>query len=154
MEDTIYYDENLFYVNEIINTVGDGFRLDLHASIFLDKVVEDVLFVESALAFLFAALRENELLINRAEHLRRMLRTKSRYSDVLDMIVNESHSLSEQIAPFFSKFKELSAGQRADMVEIRNILFTQGDLTTGESDVVSEAEIRFLLKEEDSEEPA
>lgn len=148
----IYYDENLFYLNEIINTIATGLRLNLQASIFAEKLVEDILFVENALSHLFGALVENTVLINRSEHLRRLLRTRRRFAEVLNSIMAEDHSLSVKLEPFFAKFRDLADGQRDHIRSIRETLSATQSESVHEKDVVSELEFKFLLSEESSEE--
>ena len=152
--DDIYYDEDLFYLNEVIHTISDGFRLDLQSALFVDKIVDDIMFVENTIAILYGALMENELVIKRAEHLKRLVQTKVQFADMLEGVVRGDHRFGDAIAPFYSRFGEMAAGQRESaesaMTEVRSTKNTE--MST--PDVVSEQEIRFLLMEENSEEPA
>ena len=152
MDDTIYYDENLFYINEIINTISDGFKLDLIPSLFSEKIVEDILFVEGALDVVHESLVENELMINRAEHLRKLVRTKTRFADLIETIVREDHAFSKAAEPFHPRFREISERQREHVALLRDVLFATAESQGDDIDVVSEQEFRFLLSKEDNSE--
>ncbi len=103
MTEKLYYDDNIFYINEIITTIDDAVQLDIDSGLFLDKIVEDILFVEGTLARLYGSLSENELLIRRTEHLRRILRSKQKYTQLLEDIVQQRAAIGAELTPFFFK---------------------------------------------------
>ncbi len=141
----MFYDENLYYLDEVINNVGMGSKLDISADLFLDKTVEDVFFVENALSIIYGSLREAERLIQRAEHLRKILRTKTRFAEVLDSITNGEHALSSQLEPFFARFREMAQNQRSHRSEILKLISESTVDSDQTTDVVSEKELSFLL---------
>ncbi len=154
MDDTIFYDENLFYLNEIINTIEHGFRLAIQPQLFSNKIVEDIFFVQTTLSELHRVLMDNELMIQRSEQLRRLLRTKSRFIEVLESAVRQENPLTADLSPIIPRFQELMSEQQGQVSEIREILRAATNGTLEETDLVSEQEFRFLLMEENSEEPA
>jgi len=154
MAEKIYYDDNIFYLNEIISNIDDGIRLDIDSGLFLDKLVEDILFVESTLARLYGSLQENDKLIRRGEHLRRLVRSKLKFSELLEDIVQHRVPISENLVPFYPKFHELISEQQDHLDEIRAQLTTANGSADEGEDVVSQEEIRFLLMESNSEETA
>ena len=152
MDDLIYYDEDLFFLNEIIRTIENATRLDLQPGLFLDKIVDDIMFVENTLAVLYGTLMENEHLMHRPDHLDRLARTESRFAEVLEEVLRGGHSLDSEIAPFYPRFGEMSTGQRDRVAIIKSVLRETVEIPRETSDVVSEQEIRFLLMEEKTEE--
>ena len=154
MAEKIYYDDNIFFLNEIISNIDDGIRLDIDTELYLDKLVEDILFVESILTRLYGSLQENDKLIRRSEHLRRLIRSKLKFSELLEDIVHQRVSISENLVPFYPKFNELISQQQNHLDEIRAQLSTSNGSTEEDGDIVSQEEIRFLLMEGNSEEPA
>ena len=155
MAEKIYYDDNIFYLNEILKTLDDGLHLDIDADLFLDKIVEDILFVDSALSRLYRDLAENELLIKRANHLKRLIRGKTLLADLLDSILQESVAVGAKLHPFFPKFRTLCQEQRDDIIEIRERLTSSVSTKSAPTDVVSQQEYHYLLLDEQaSEEPA
>ena len=155
MGEKFYYDDNIFFITEIIKNIRDGVRLDISPRLFADKIVEDILFVDSALAGLYAALTKNEMLIKRAEYLRRLMRVKLLYADLLDLIRTDELSVSDRLEPFFDKFEQIAAEKRGDAGDIRAILSNAADDIDEHTDTISQEEYRYLLMGgENSEEPA
>ena len=152
MAEKIYYDDNIFYLNEIISNIDDGIRLDIDTKLYLDKLVEDILFVESILARLYGSLQENDKLIRRSEHLKRLVRSKVKFLDLLDDIVQQRVPISDNLVPFYPKFNELIREQQDHLDEIRAQLSTSNGSTEEDEDIVSQEEIRFLLMEGNSDE--
>ena len=44
MQQPIRFEENLYFVNEHINTIESGLALKIDSHIFFDKIVEDIFF--------------------------------------------------------------------------------------------------------------
>ena len=151
MAEKLYYDDSIFYLNEIITTIDDGIRLDIDSGLFLDKLVEDILFVESTLARLYGSLRENDSLIRRSEHIRRLLRSKQKFSELLQEITSNNAPIGADLMPFFPKFTELIAEQRGHIDEIHSLLKTSVSAPEQSEDMVSQEEFRILM--EDNSEP-
>ena len=147
MAEKVYYDDNIFYLNEIIATIDDAVKLDIDSELFLDKVVEDILFVESILARLHGSLSENELLIRRSEHLRRIMQSKQRFTGLLEDILNHRSSIGSELLPFFPKFRELVFEQQRHIDEIRGFLRTSSESAEQNEDMVSQEEFRILMED-------
>ena len=146
MTETMYYDDNLFYLNEIISNLDDAVKLDIDSDLFLDKFVEDIMFVESVLGQLYASLSENDLLIRRAEHLKRIMRSKQVFSELLTNIMNGDSTLGSKLQPFYQKFRELVREQKEHVAEIRTLLTSSAPAIQNE-DMVSQEEFRILLED-------
>ena len=146
MAEKLYYDDNIFYLNEVITTIDDAIRLDIDSGLFLDKIVEDILFVESALARLYGSLKENDLLIKRSEHIRRLLRSKQKLCELLEEIMNTHASIGTDLLPFFPKFNELVTEQQAHIDEIHSLLNVAVSSPDRNEDVVSQEEFRILME--------
>jgi hypothetical protein len=65
MTTKIHYDDNIFYLDSMVKTVKSGLSLDIDPEYFIDKVIEDILFLDSALLRTFASLKANFYLIKR-----------------------------------------------------------------------------------------
>lgn len=146
MAERLYYDDNLFYLNEIISHLDDAIRLDIDSDLFLDKFVEDIMFVESILDRLYVSLRENDLLIRRAEHLKRIMRSKHMYAELLNNVIGGDSTLGTKLHPFYQKFRELIHEQREHVAEIRSLLSSTAPEAQHE-DMVSQEEFRILLED-------
>ncbi|MBT3271529.1 MAG: hypothetical protein HN368_00120 [Spirochaetales bacterium] len=147
MAEKLYYDDNIFYLNEIITTIDDAVQLDIDSDLFSDKMVDDILFVESTLARLYGSLSENELLIRRTEHLRRILRSKQKFTELLEGIVQQRVTIASELVPFFPKFRELVYEQQRHIEEIRSMLNTTAASVDRNEDMVSPEEYRILMED-------
>ena len=147
MAEKLYYDDNIFYLNEIVSNLDDAVRLDIDSDLFLDKVVDDIMFVESTLGRLYVSLKENDLLIRRVEHLRRIIRSKQLFAELLGNITNGDSSLGKNLYPFFPKFNELISEQHEHVDEIRRLLTTSTTADVQNEDMVSQEEFRILLED-------
>lgn len=145
MAEKLYYDDNIFYLNEIVANLDDAVRLDIDSDLFLDKVVDDIMFVETTLGRLYVSLNENDLLIRRAEHLKRIMRSKHLFAELLENIIAGNSSLGKNLYPFFPKFKELINEQDAHIDEIQRLLSSSADEAVKNEDMVSQEEFRILL---------
>ena len=145
MAEKLYYDDNIFYLNEIVANLDDAVRLDIDSDLFLDKVVDDIMFVETTLGRLYVSLNENDLLIRRAEHLKRIMRSKHLFAELLENIIAGNSSLGKNLYPFFPKFKELINEQHAHIDEIQRLLSSSADEAVKNEDMVSQEEFRILL---------
>ncbi len=149
LAETMYYDDNVFYLNEIISNLDDALKLDIDSDLFLDKFVEDIMFVESILEQLYISLKENDLLLRRPEHLKRIMRSKYIFAELLNSIMNDDSDLGKNLHPFYQKFRELVHEQRDHINEIRNLL-SEATTVTQHEDMVSQEEFRILLEDNDT----
>ena len=145
----MYYDDNVFYLNEIISNLDDALKLDIDSDLFLDKFVEDIMFVESILEQLYTSLKENDLLLRRPEHLKRIMRSKYTFAELLNTIMNGESDLGKNLQPFYQKFRELVHEQRDHINEIRDLL-NEATSVAQHEDMVSQEEFRILLEDNDT----
>ena len=150
MAEKLYYDDNIFFLNQIVSNLEDAIRLDIDSDLFLDKFVEDIMFVESILGRLYISLMENDLLLRRTEHLKRIMRSKHLFVELLSNIMSSDSSLAKNLIPFYQKFRDLINEQREHSNEIRGLLNSTTS-TVQHEEVVSQEEFRILL--EDNGEP-
>ena len=145
MAEKLYYDDNIFYLNEIITTIEDALKLEIDSGLYLDKLVDDILFVESTLARLYGSLTENQMLIRRSEHLRRLLRSKQQFCELLERISDGRVAIGTDLVPFFPKFRELIAEQQEHINDIHSLLHTSETAPEQAEDMVSQEEFRILM---------
>ena len=145
MAEKLYYDDNIFYLNEIITTIEDALKLEIDSGLYLDKLVDDLLFVEATLARLYGSLMENQMLIRRSEHLHRLLRSKQQFCELLESISARQVAIGSDLVPFFPKFRELIAEQREHISDIQSLLHTSETAPEQAEDMVSQEEFRILM---------
>ncbi len=149
MAKMISYGDNLFFVGELVRVLKDGLQLDLDPSIFAEKLVEQILFVDHTLTKIYAALKGNPLLIDRPEHLKSLMRTSKLTADLLDGLLRERFALSEELRPLYPKLADIRDEKRNTVQEIQTILAQSDSSESG--DMISPAEYEFLLMDPTSD---
>jgi hypothetical protein len=149
---SVNYDDSIFYLQTMVKTLSTGLNLDVDPTIFKEKMVEEILFVDSSINQILQRLRDNFRLIHRTEYLRMLLRGINGYLELLDACVNGKLAMSEELEDFFPKLTRLLESHEGRAREIQAAL-QQGALgSDAPEDVVSQEEFRFLLQEENENE--
>jgi hypothetical protein len=149
---SVNYDDSIFYVQTMVKTLSTGMNLDVDPVIFKEKIVEEILFVDSAINQILQRLRDNYRLIHRTEYLRMLLRGINGYVELLDACVNGKLAQSEELADFFPKLNRLLESHEEQAREIQAALQQGAVGADAPEDVVSQEEFRFLLREEEEDE--
>lgn len=148
MTTKIHYEDNVFFLTSMIKTLKAGMSLDIDPEYFMDKVIEDIFFIDSALSRSFISLKSNPYLIKRAEHLRSLLRAKKIYIDFLTDILESKISFSAHLQPFLEKFTASRSEHIRDTGEIHAMLSEPPAENEADADIISSTEYRFLLEED------
>jgi Mg2+ and Co2+ transporter CorA len=143
------FDDNIFFVNTIVKTLKAGISLDIDPEYFREKMVEDILFVDSSLSRIYAALKENEHLIKRAEYLRNLARAKRIYADFLTDVLEGNLTFSANLDGYFSKFRASRSENLADVQEIHHLLDRPGHPEAEQEDIISHEEYKYLLEDDE-----
>ncbi|MFW6363371.1 MAG: hypothetical protein ACOC0D_05950 [Spirochaeta sp.] len=140
----INYEDNIFFLNSLIKTLQKGMNLEIDSDYFRDKILEDILFLDSCLLQMFKSLSSSQFLITRHQHLRDLQRTTALFIDLLDGVLDDAFQFSEQLRSAFVKLKACRLEQERNCADINAIL--TGDTPEDEhEDTVSQDEFRFLL---------
>ncbi len=145
----VHYEDNLFYLTTLIKSLKTGLTLDIDPEYFIDKIIEDILFVDSSLVKSFNSLKANPHLIKRKEYLRALLRTKKVFIDLLEETVSGRLAFSPNLEPFFPKFRISLSEHIRDSSEIHALLDEQPATEEPENDIISPTEYQFLLEEDE-----
>ena len=152
MATKVHYEDNLFFLLQLTRTLEAGMSLDIDSEFFRDKILEDLLFVGEVSAKLFESLHEKTHLLRRREHLRSLLRANQHMIGVLRGLENNSLPFSAQLSSYRERLRALLSEQEQIHSTTKALL----DAPIPEDDnrdQVSEEEFRFLLKNDDSEQP-
>jgi hypothetical protein len=149
MTEKIHYEDNIFFLNSMVKTLKNGLSLDVDPEYFIDKVIEDVFFIDSTLARVFASLKENPYLIKRTDHLRSLLRVKKVFIDFLEEIFEGKLAFAVNLEPFFPKFRAARNEHIKDAAEIHALIDNPPPIEPSDDDIISAAEFQFLLKEDE-----
>ncbi len=146
MAKRIHFEDDIFYLNLLVRTVNDGLELDLDANIFINKVMDDLTFLDTILERMLENLSGNERLLDRNEQLLNLQEVEERYTDTLVKIMSGRGTLSEALSPFFERFAELRTRSMERRSEIEGTKGFQAD-NENDPDLVSPFEMNELLKD-------
>ncbi|MCX7788646.1 MAG: hypothetical protein N2442_13230 [Spirochaetes bacterium] len=149
----INYKATLDFLSLSIQTLGTGIQLDIDPDLFLDKVLEDILFIDSILSRLFHQLRDNPYLNRRVEYLVQLERTKEAFIQLLTQIINQGSFFREPIGPYLSTLQTCHIGQTKELNDLKEILKeAKSQSLPEEKEVISPLEYQFLLETEEPKE--
>jgi hypothetical protein len=150
MRQTINFEDNLYFINEFVNTLEQGLDLKLDARFFFDKYIEDLFFLDASINKLYAELIDNPQLVNIQEIQRSLQITKERFARLLERILSGDSSLEEGYLPFEEKLTGLKETHSADVDRIRSQMENREENATPKEGISPE-EYQFLFPEEDAE---
>ena len=144
MGQKIHFEDNIFFLNEIVRTLQRNITLKPDPEFFHEKIKADLAFLDSALTRLFTILHDSPHLINRQQYLRYLMKTMNRFNRLLDSFSDETHfephfDLS-QLAGVLQDYKN---NQENNIKEIAGIIFTSTDKDN--QDQVSQEEFKCLF---------
>ena len=150
MATRIHYGDNIYYIETFLKTIKNGLALEIDADYFCEKMLEDLLFIGSAMGRIYNSLKANTHLIKKADYSRSLLRAKRDFIALVDDILAKKLPLASELSSGFPKLKICRAEEARDVEEIRAFIETreQVDLAA-ESDLISREEFHFLLTSAD-----
>lgn len=143
----INYKATLEFLSLSIHTLDTGIQLEIDADLFLDKILEDILFTDSCLSRLFHQLRDNPFLNRRLEYLSQLEKTKEKFIRLINRIISKGNFLSEPLGLYLPTLKTCLSGQTAELASLRALLEEVKTHSLGDAEVViSPLEYKFLLE--------
>jgi len=150
MAEKIHYDNNFFFITAMIRTLDAAISLNIDAEYFADKVIEDILFIDSTIQKLYLSLTGNQYLIRRKIHLNSIMKLKKAFCRLLDKLLALKGTSLMPIDFQRTKLKGMVSTYLNEVQEIHEIL--NGTHTTRfESDEISHDELQMLMSPMDDE---
>lgn len=151
MTTRVNYDDNIFFLQTMIQTLDSGVQLSIDGQLFRDKFVEDVFFIDATLSRILSQLRQNRLLIRRSEYLRALLRAENLFVELLGKCLDESNPFAGELQETVHKLRACRSVHERDLDDIRAMLRNPEELEQ-EEDLVSQEEFRSLLQDDHGDE--
>ncbi len=152
MTKRINYADNIFFMNLILKQLSSGLRLSIDAEFFLDKLYDDIAFLDSTVGKILRSLKDNEQILNRLEYLKGLERLNQHIIDFLSGIVEGRFSFSNNLEYLFQQLNIMKVNRQQELLEIGEII-RNSQVSLGETNqMVSEEEFKFLLSNVDEEE--
>jgi hypothetical protein len=147
MNKHIYFEDNIFVLNIRLRMIRDLLVLDTEPELFLEKTLDDVEFINTALGILLGSLIDNERLIERDEQLHNLHETERQFAAVLSELEFGRGNISGAHFPVIcKKITQLRENTLQRRKTIEEVMRTASK-TPADSMVVSADELNELLKD-------
>ncbi len=150
MSSQFHYDSDIFYLSQIIRVIRRGVSIPIDQEFFLDKIIEDIMFVDGVLKSLYARLNQNDLLVNRQQYLRDTYLAKRDLVLLLEDLIGGSLEFSSEIKQYHSRLKQIIRSQKEDMMVIDDSL-NSDSRHEEEKTIVSQEEFSILLDSDNTD---
>lgn len=149
----INYKANFEFLTLSIHALETGIQLEIDAGLFLDKILEDLLFTDSVLSRLFHQLQDNPYLNRRVEYLSQLEKTKEKFIQLINRIISKGNFLSEPLELYLPPLQTCLSGQTAELASLRSLLDEVRTHSLDDAEVViSPLEYQFLLELDEQKE--
>lgn len=149
MAKNIYYNDNLYFISEMITNIHNGIKLDIDSDLFLDKLLDTLFFIDETLKKIYASLVDNERLLKRRQYLKTLLRTENYFTVFLGEVINKQEGISREIQPFTGRIREVHFEHKTMSDNLHNLLRQIIPSDSEGSDMVSEEEFNLLFMPEE-----
>ena len=80
----IRYDDNIFFLTSLIRSIDEAIQLDVDPEFFVEKIIEDILFIDSTIQKLYLILKNNSRLLDSHIYLHCIVKVKKCFTDLLE----------------------------------------------------------------------
>ncbi len=151
MQNRIHYEDDLFYLTLMIKNLREGFRLPLDSEFFQEKALSDLRFLQTTLHHFFDILKENTLLIRRAEYLHSLVKVEGDFIRLLKELLQNQLVFSENLAAFTPELNDYQTLHLSMEAEIRSILKVLSLEEESKHDVITPTELDLLMRPEETD---
>jgi hypothetical protein len=99
MNKRINFEDNIFSLNTRIRMIRDLLVLDTEPDLYLEKILDDVEFIDKTLEVLLNNLRENQQIFDREEQFQNLAETEGQFLEALDSLTQGGGSISARQYP-------------------------------------------------------
>lgn len=150
MNQQVHFDDNLFYLNLLIRTYRDGWKLPLDAEFFLGKAIEDLDYLDSVLNRLQDWLSKNPHLVQRVDYLQNLASTKTAYARLLNDLLAPNHPFAAALAPYRDDLTRQERSHLQQTQELRQEIRHSLGGSSESDDVISPEELSLLMQDQES----
>ncbi len=140
----IQYDENIFYLKQILNSIERGVNNNINRGLFQKKIKDDLIFINKCKNLLLDKLLKNDKLISRDSLLQKINTLINKYADISDKIFELEILKKADFLPIIEK-------NVADH-KIINEIISKADSDSFKEDLTTNQELSILLMDSDDKE--
>ncbi|OQX30067.1 MAG: hypothetical protein B0D92_00415 [Spirochaeta sp. LUC14_002_19_P3] len=140
MAEKIHYDDNIFFLTVMIQSLHDALQINIDAEYFAEKILEDSMFINTSIQKIYKTLTENRNLINAPSYLHSVMKAKVVYGRLIDAILHSEGDFSVIFKTKSSQLQQIAASHREDVQIIKEKLSNIND-----KNIISFDELNILM---------
>lgn len=148
MDKEVHFDADIFHAALVIRTIRKGCNLTTDPKLFLDKIVEDIMFSDKVLKQLMEQLDSSTRLVNVEQHYRNLYLVKRDFVFFLDDIRSQALPFAQHLEQYVTRFTQIITSQKTDMMKISDMLTTD-DEESDKRNILSSEEYQILFNTEE-----
>ncbi len=149
MNKDVHFDADIFYTALIIRTIRQGCSLNIDSDFFLDKIMEDIMFVDRTLKNIMEQLDGDIHSIDTGQYVRNLYLVKRDLVFLLDDIRGMVFPFAQYLKQYESRFAQIIVSQKTDMMKLDDILTTD-EQKNNDKDILSSEEYQILFDVENT----
>ncbi len=150
MQEKFHYENNLFFLSGMVRTLHEAIRLTIDADLFAAPILDDSLFLDSAIQKIHEQLRENPHLVPRQQYLHKLMKVRRAYILFLNDLLASDHIISQLSSSDQEMlFRIASAHAESNQVIRQELQNTPEDDNMGSQEIISHDELNILLADID-----
>lgn len=146
MSQKIHYQDDLFLLSVLAKSLDSGLSVEADPEFYLERLAEDVFFIDSSIRKFKDLLSANSHLMDRSEYLKLLERTARTFAGSLERLASGASPMSSAWERYLSRLEEIARDQKAMLAELVDLLKNAGE-GANETELVSSDELSELLRE-------
>ena len=144
----INYEDNLYCLAMSLKNIRISLGLEVDRELFLQKVVNDIIFYDSVLQKLYQSLIQNTFLIRRLELLRLVLLAKKDFIQFLDDINTIDSSFAKDLDAFSNQLLQCRERNNENIHDIQSLLLGPDQGNQQSEDLITSDEYKYLFQQD------
>jgi hypothetical protein len=146
MAQYIHYQDNIFYITRIVQTVTDAAGIDIDPEYFSERIIADIRYSDQSIRKMRDILSENSRMAERPEYLKLLGLSAAKFAEALASLASGRNELGKALVNQKDELMQIYQAQRMIASEIRDTLSELLDEKNLDVDVVSRDELSELLQ--------
>jgi hypothetical protein len=147
----VNYEDNIFYLTLVFKGIAAGLKLNIDAGLYLERIVEDIRFLDRTCSNIYQSLKADHLMIDRLVHIKGLQKLNARFVALLEDVLEERLPLSSAMEQDFDLFQRIQSNREVEIAGLKDMIARLGDSGGDQEQIVSEQEFKFLLSSDEDE---
>ena len=143
------FEDDIFYLNVLIRTLGGALKLQLDGEYYLSRLKDEFVFLDQTLDRLYDAVRASAHMVRRVHHVRELRTAKMRFVELLENVIERKLAGAAYFREMLGDLRTLRDHHERDLTEMGRSLREAGDQVQQDEHMISGEEFRVLLAEDE-----